>query len=159
MRLALLGIGRMKAGPERELLNRYMDRAQAAARGVGISSVLGIEIDEGRARLAEQRKREEATVVQTKLSAGVRAVLLDARGRTLSSPQIADEIRKARDSGASGFCFVVGGPDGFDPEFLNAHDTLSFGAATFPHQMIRVMMAEQLYRAITILAGHPYHRD
>ena len=148
----------MKAGPERELLQRYLGRAQAGARGLGISGVSEIEVDESRARHAEQRKEEEAQAILAKIPRGSRLFLLDERGRASSSLDLARSVADARDLGEPAFCFAIGGPDGFAPALLDRHDTLAFGAVTFPHQLVRVLVAEQIYRVTTILAGHPYHR-
>ena len=148
----------MKAGPERELLQRYLSRAQAGARNLGFSAISEIEVEEGRARQADQRKDEEAAALLAKVPPGTRLLLLDERGRPLSSVELARTVERARDAGEPAFCLAIGGPDGFSPALLKAHDTLAFGAATFPHQLVRVLAAEQLYRITTILAGHPYHR-
>ncbi|MCW6507020.1 23S rRNA (pseudouridine(1915)-N(3))-methyltransferase RlmH [Lichenifustis flavocetrariae] len=158
MRLVLLAVGQMKDGPERELLRRYMGRSQAAARAVGISGVLDVEIEESSARSAAQRKHEEAASLLSKVPAGARVIVLDEKGRSLSSTSLAETIGKARDDGLPACCFIIGGADGLSPELLSRSETLSFGSATFPHQLVRVLMAEQIYRIITILAGHPYHR-
>ena len=158
MRLLLLAVGRMKAGPERELLGRYLTRAQAGARGLGIPGVSELEIEESRARSTEQRKDEEAIALLAKMPEGAKILLLHEAGRALSSVELAGMVTRARDQGLPAFCFGIGGPDGFAPSLLARHDTLSFGAATFPHQLVRVLVAEQMYRVTTILAGHPYHR-
>ncbi|MDX7949972.1 23S rRNA (pseudouridine(1915)-N(3))-methyltransferase RlmH [Lichenihabitans sp. Uapishka_5] len=158
MRLLLLAVGRMKAGPERDLLKRYVDRAQAGARGVGLAAVSDIEIEESRARTAPERKAAEAAVLATKIPAGAKVLLLDERGRAATSLELAKAVGTARDGGCPAFCFAVGGPDGFAPDFMAGHDLIAFGGVTFPHQIVRVLVAEQLYRITTILAGHPYHR-
>ena len=159
MKLMLLAVGRMKAGPERELLNRYLDRAVASARAVGLGSVQVLEIEESRARSVEQRRRDEAAMFEDRMPAGAAVWLLDERGKPLTSPAFATELGRNRDAALPALILGIGGPDGFDPSFRDKHRTLSFGAATFPHQLVRVLAAEQMYRAITILSGHPYHRD
>ena len=148
----------MKAGPERELLARYLGRAQAGARPVGLTSVTEIEVEESRSRQAETRKEAEAAAILAKVPQGARVVLLHERGKASSSADLAGAVAGARDSGGPAFCFVVGGPDGLAPTLLARHETLAFGAVTFPHQLVRVLVAEQIYRITTILAGHPYHR-
>ncbi len=159
MRLVLIGVGRLKTGPERELFDRYGKRLADLARASGFSGVDLREVEDGRARRPEDRQAEEARAILAALPKGARLALLDERGASLSSPQWADEIGKARDGGAPAYAFVVGGPDGLDPALREKADrVLSFGAATWPHQLARVMAAEQLYRSLTILAGHPYHR-
>ncbi len=159
MRLVLAAVGRMKAGPERELLERYVTRARATARALGVSSVDLIEVDEGRGRSADERKREEAAALAARLPAGTVVIALDERGTSWTSPAFADRIGKIIDGGAPALAFAIGGPDGFDEGFRSrARDVVSFGAATLPHQLVRVVLAEQVYRAATILTGHPYHR-
>ena len=159
MRLVLAAVGRLKAGPERELCGRYVERAAAAARGVGLTGVELREIEEGRSRRPEDRKIEEARALRALVPPGARLVLLDERGRALPSESFAADMGRARDAGAPAFVVAIGGPDGFDPQLRDeAALVLAFGAMTWPHQLVRIMAAEQIYRAITILSGHPYHR-
>ena len=159
MRIVLAAVGRVKAGPERELLDRYVTRARAAARALGVSAIDVVEVDEGRGRSAEERKREEAAGLTARLPPGAVVIALDERGRSLSSPDFAHRIGRLIDGGAPVLAFAVGGPDGFDEAFRSgAREVVSFGAATLPHQLVRVVLAEQVYRAVTILTGHPYHR-
>ena len=116
-------------------------------------------MDEGRGRSAEERKREEAAALAAKLPPGTVLILLDERGLSLTSPAFAERMGRIIDGGAPALAFAVGGPDGFDDGFRSgAAEVVSFGAATLPHQLARVVLAEQLYRAATILTGHPYHR-
>jgi 23S rRNA (pseudouridine1915-N3)-methyltransferase len=159
LRLLLIGVGRLKAGPERELFERYFKRLGDLARNVGVSGVDLREIEEGRARRPEDRQVEEARAILAALPKGARLALLDERGAALSSAQWAKEIGKARDGAAPTYALAIGGPDGLDPSLrAKADSVLSFGAMTWPHQLVRVMAAEQLYRSLCILAGHPYHR-
>jgi 23S rRNA (pseudouridine1915-N3)-methyltransferase len=159
LRLLLIGVGRLKAGPERELFERYFKRLVDIARTSGISGVDLREIEEGRARRPEDRRAEESRLILAGLPKGARLALLDERGAALSSAQWASEIGKARDNSTPAYALVIGGPDGLDPSLRGqAHNVLSFGAMTWPHQLVRVMAAEQLYRALSILSGHPYHR-
>ena len=149
----------MKAGPERDICARYLERAQAASRGVGLTGVEMRETDESRARRPEDRKGEEARFLMVQLPAGARIIVLDERGKTLGSEAFAADIGAARDAGAPAYALLIGGPDGIDPELrAKASMVLAFGAMTWPHQLVRIMAAEQIYRAITILSGHPYHR-
>jgi 23S rRNA (pseudouridine1915-N3)-methyltransferase len=158
LKLGILAVGRMKAGPERELLRRYLERSEALGRSLGFGPLQLHELDESRARTPEARKREEAAELKTHLPAGADLIVLDERGTDLSSEAFAEMLAKARDSAVPVLTFAVGGPDGFDPEFRRHYRAIAFGRATFPHQFVRVMLAEQIYRALTILAGHPYHR-
>jgi 23S rRNA (pseudouridine1915-N3)-methyltransferase len=159
VKLVVLAVGRMKAGPERDLLRRYVERAEALARNVGLTGLQMVELDESRLGSASERRRAEAAALGDRVPAGATLMLLDERGRGLSSQLFAAAIGRERDGGAPALGLVIGGPDGLDPAWLAKHDTLAFGPATFPHQLVRVMLAEQVYRAFTILAGHPYHRS
>ncbi len=159
MRLIIAAVGRMKAGPERELLERYLSRARALSRGLGIVALDLVEVEEGRGRSAAERRREEATALAGRFAPGVTIILLDERGHSRPSVAFAERIGKLVTGGTPALALVIGGPDGFDDAFRSsARELLSFGAATMPHQLVRVVLAEQVYRALTILSGHPYHR-
>ncbi len=159
MKLILGAVGRLKAGPERDLTSRYEDRARAACRSVGLTGLDMRETDESRARRPDDRKAEEARALEAFLTAGARVVALDERGRNITSEAFAADIGRARDDGVSAYALLIGGPDGLDEAIRQrAALTVAFGAMTWPHQVVRALAAEQLYRAITILSGHPYHR-
>ncbi|MGD1016009.1 MAG: 23S rRNA (pseudouridine(1915)-N(3))-methyltransferase RlmH [Roseiarcus sp.] len=159
MRLALIGVGRLKSGPERELFDRYFKRLADLARSQGISGVDLREVEEGRARRPEDRQAEEARAILAVAPKGAWLALLDERGAAMTSAQWAAEIGKAREAALPAYAVVIGGPDGLDPALrAQARTILAFGAMTWPHQLVRVMAAEQLYRALSILGGHPYHR-
>lgn len=164
MRLALVAVGRLKAGPERTLVERYLGRAGALARGLGLSGPDVIEISEARARREADRRAEEGAAILAKAgelakAGDVAVVALDERGRALDSPGFATRLGGWRDAGRPAAAFVIGGPDGLAEEVRARADlVLSFGALTVPHQIVRVLVAEQIYRASTLLAGHPYHR-
>jgi 23S rRNA (pseudouridine1915-N3)-methyltransferase len=158
VRLLLIGVGRLKAGPERDLFERYAKRLAEITRAVGIAGIDFREIEEGRALRPEERRAGEARAIRAAIPAGARLVLCDERGKALTSLEFAADLAAARDA-ASAYSLVIGGPDGFDPGLRDhAHALIAFGAMTWPHQLVRIMAAEQLYRALTILAGHPYHR-
>ena len=160
MRLTLIGVGRLKAGPERELFARYFKRAADLGRTQGIAAVELREIDESRARRAEDRAAEEARAIREATPKGAWLTLLDERGAALTSRQWAEEIGRARDGGVAAYALAIGGPDGLDSALkAEARALIAFGAMTWPHQLVRTMAAEQLYRALSILSGHPYHRD
>jgi 23S rRNA (pseudouridine1915-N3)-methyltransferase len=160
MRLTLIGVGRLKAGPERELFARYFKRAADLGRAQGIVALELREIDESRARRAEDRCAEEARAIRAAAPKGAWLTLLDEGGAALTSRKWADEIGRARDSGVAAYALAIGGPDGLDPALkIEARALVAFGAMTWPHQLVRAMAAEQLYRALSILSGHPYHRD
>ncbi len=160
MRVLLLCVGRAKAGPERGLAARYVERAAAAGRPIGISGIALREIDESRAARPNVRKKEEAKALQGLLADRCKVIALDEHGEQMTSRGLAEILRRARDEGAGSAAIVIGGPDGLDPAFVaSASFALSFGAMTWPHQLVRIMAAEQIYRAVAILSGHPYHRD
>jgi 23S rRNA (pseudouridine1915-N3)-methyltransferase len=149
----------MKAGPERELAQRYFDRFGKSGGAVGLEFSSVIETPEGRASDAASRKAEEAGKVLAHTDDSTVLVLLDERGKSFTSEDFAARIVRYRDDGRKSVLFAIGGPDGHDEQLrLKADLVISFGAATWPHQLVRVMLAEQLYRVSTILAGHPYHR-
>ena len=159
MKLILGAVGRLKAGPERDLAARYIERARAAARPLGLSGPDVRELEESRARRAEDRKAEEAKALLALVPAGARIVALDERGAAISSEKFAQALAAARDDGAPALALLIGGPDGLDEELRRrAKLVIAFGAMTWPHQLVRVMAGDQIYRAITILSGHPYHR-
>ncbi len=159
MKVAIHAVGRMKAGPEKELADRYLDRFSKSGGPLGLDFSGVTEIAESRARDVDERRREEADRLRAQMVSGTALILLDERGKNFSSQQFADKIAALRDGGQRGLMIAIGGPDGHDEALRNeANMLISFGAATWPHQMVRIMLGEQLYRAATILSGHPYHR-
>ena len=160
MRLLLVCVGRFKTGPERDLATRYIKRAAAAGSVIGFSKVELREVEESRAGFPPDRKRDEARALRSLLTARATVIAFDEVGERITSRGFAALLGRARDEGVASTVLVIGGPDGLDPAFLNsATRALSLGPMTWPHQLARVMAAEQIYRAITILSGHPYHRD
>jgi len=159
MRIAVIAVGRMKAGPERELVSRYLERAAAGGKALGLSGFAVAELTESRASGSAARKADEAKAIKAALPGNALVVALDERGKALTSESLTQRIGTWRDAGKPALAFVIGGADGLDPDFAARCDlTLSFSPLTWPHQLVRIMLAEQLYRATTILAGHPYHR-
>lgn len=160
MRLVIAAVGRMKAGPERELVGRYLERAGQVGRSIGLGPPEIVELDESRGRRPDDRKRDEAAALAAAIDPRLVIAALDEGGRSTSSEAFAADLGRRRDDGAAGVAFVIGGADGLAPDFLaRAEMRIAFGAMTWPHQIVRVLLAEQLYRAATILAGHPYHRS
>lgn len=159
MRLTLFAVGRLKAGQEAELAGRYLDRLDKAGAAVGLDYARTIETTESRGQTAELRKREEARELEKALPPGAALIVLDERGKALDSVEFANLIARYRDEGRRDLVIAVGGADGFDADVRQKADAaIAFGRMTWPHQLVRIMLAEQLYRATTILAGHPYHR-
>lgn len=160
MRVMLLAIGRMKKGPETELVQRYLKRAEQTGRQIGLRGIEVVEIRESRANDAGKRMIEESIALANIIPDAAVTIMLDERGESLDSTAFADHLRKWRDGGVPAAVFIIGGPDGLAQSLQDkARLRLAFGAATWPHQMVRIMLLEQVYRAITILSGHPYHRE
>lgn len=158
MRVTIAAVGRMKAGPERELLDRYVDRAGKQGRSLGITRVEVRETVESRAARAEDRRAEEAAVLLDGVAEKTAVIALDERGRSLGSDDFARWIGERIGEGRD-LAVVIGGADGHGEAVRGRADLiLAFGAMTWPHQIVRILAAEQIYRATTILAGHPYHR-
>jgi 23S rRNA (pseudouridine1915-N3)-methyltransferase len=158
MRLVVIAVGRLKQGPERELAERYRERFDDIGRKLGFRGLEIHEIPESRARDAATRIAEEAAAITALIPEKCVLVALDERGKSIDSAAFAQHLGRFRDEGVANTIFTIGGADGLSPERGKARLTIAFGAATWPHQMVRVMLLEQIYRAATILAGHPYHR-
>ena len=159
MRLIIIAIGRLKQGPEREIVERYRKRFDDAGRKLGFRGLEIVEIAESRARTASARMAEEAAAISAAIPENSVLVTLDERGDNVDSVAFARRLGQWRDQATATTVFVIGGADGLSPDLRGkAKLRVAFGAATWPHQMVRVMLLEQLYRAATILAGHPYHR-
>ena len=159
MRITLFAVGRLKAGPESELASRYLDRFAKSGAALGLDFARTIEVAESRASTPELRKREEAAQLTRAMPEGAALILLDERGKTPDSPGFADMLARLRDDGRRDLVIAIGGADGLDPDLhAKADAVVCFGRMTWPHQLVRIMAAEQLYRAATILSGHPYHR-
>jgi 23S rRNA (pseudouridine1915-N3)-methyltransferase len=156
VRLRVAALGRIKSGPERTLVDDYLDRGTATGRAIGLGPFAESEID----TRSLKSSSDESRALAAGLDPGARIVLLDERGKALNSRQLARQIGQWRDEGCREAVFCIGGADGHDRSQLPQPDLmLSFGPAVFPHKLVRVMLAEQLYRAVSILAGTPYHRD
>ncbi|SDG19560.1 23S rRNA (pseudouridine(1915)-N(3))-methyltransferase RlmH [Pelagibacterium luteolum] len=159
MRVLIVAVGRMKSGPERDLVARYLDRAVATGKPLGLTDFNVIELPESRASSVAARKAEEAKAIHAALPDKCTAVALDERGKGMASEPFAQKIADWRDAGRPALALIIGGADGLAPEIRdNADLVVSFSPMTWPHQMVRMMAAEQLYRTTTILSRHPYHR-
>jgi len=155
MRVHLCVVGRLRAGPERDLIDDYLGRFDKAGRSMGLGPAQIVEV--------EDRKgggmSAEADLLRRALPKGATVCALDERGALIDSPAFAARIGGWRDHGVGDLAFVIGGADGIDPSLRNEADfLLSFGKMVWPHMLVRVMLAEQIYRAASILAGAPYHR-
>jgi len=155
MQITLICVGRMKKGPELEILQTYLKRCPW--------SVKIVEVEEKRPLKGNERMaREGALLLKAISSQGSNAyvIALDERGQALRSTEFATKIKGLQEQGLSELVFLIGGADGYDPEVKKRADLLfSLGALTWPHMMARAMLAEQIYRASSILSGHPYHKD
>lgn len=159
MRIGLFAVGRLKSGPEKDLASRYLERFAKAGPAVSLEFSRVIEVNESRASSAETRKREEAGLLEKNLAEGSLLILLDERGKAMDSPAFASLLGKFRDQGKREMMIAIGGADGLDPALYDRADAMvNLGSMTWPHQLVRILIAEQLYRAVTILSGHPYHR-
>jgi 23S rRNA (pseudouridine1915-N3)-methyltransferase len=155
----IAAVGRLKQGPERELAERYRKRAGETGRKVGLTDVDVVEIRESRADNAERRMLEESIAIANIIPERAVVVILDERGESISSASFAGHLQGWRAESRPAVVFVIGGADGLAPMLREtAKLAISFGAATWPHQLVRVMLLEQIYRAGTMLSGHPYHR-
>ncbi|MEO0568653.1 MAG: 23S rRNA (pseudouridine(1915)-N(3))-methyltransferase RlmH [Pseudomonadota bacterium] len=155
MRVHVCAVGRMRAGPELRLLEDYMTRFERTGRALGIGAAKVLEVE---ARKGGGQKAEAELLVKA-IPKGSLTLALDERGKTLSSPEFAGKLANWRDDGRSDLAILIGGADGIAPDLRAQTDfSISFGKMVWPHMLARVMLAEQLYRATTILAGTPYHR-
>jgi 23S rRNA (pseudouridine1915-N3)-methyltransferase len=152
LKIVLLAVGRLGSGPEAQLARDYLQRATLAGRSLGLGLAELIEIE-----AKKSGKAAEAEALRPHLADSY-VILCDERGRSRASRDFAAHIGKLRDDGHRRLTLVIGGADGLDPA-LQGHEKLAFGVQTWPHALARVMLAEQIYRAATILGGSPYHRD
>ena len=153
MKLTLLAVGRMKACPERELVDDYLGRLKASARALGFRDIAEIEVASGGGLEAEGAR------LLARCPQGARLIRLDEHGKAFTSKAMARDLANWRDSGVPETVFLIGGADGYCETVRAAiPDTLALGPQTWPHRLARVMMAEQLYRAVSILSGTPYHK-
>ena len=164
MRIRILCVGRIKGGPERELVDEYLLRAQKSGKPLGYRAIDEVEIvpgqqgaakdDEGERLLARHRAGERAGEREGVL------IRLDERGEAWTSQDLSRRLASWRDAGEPQCSFVIGGADGTSAALASAaRHTISFGPQTWPHRLARVMLAEQIYRALSIEAGSPYHRE
>ncbi|WP_171206406.1 23S rRNA (pseudouridine(1915)-N(3))-methyltransferase RlmH [Ruegeria sp. HKCCA0235A] len=155
MRISIVAVGRLRAGPEKSLLDDYLTRFDRTGRGLGLGPARVIEVEDKK----NAGMGAEAALLRKALPKGAVICTLDERGRVMSSPDFARKLGSWRDAGRQDLALVIGGADGIDPALRAEADfSISFGSMVWPHMLVRVMLAEQLYRAATILSGGPYHR-
>ena len=155
MRISICAVGRLRAGPEKTLLDDYLTRFDRTGRALGLGPASVVEVEDKK----NTGMGAEAALLRKAVPKGAVICTLDERGREMSSPDFAQKLGGWRDAGRQDLALVIGGADGIDPSLRAAADfSISFGSMVWPHMLVRVMLAEQLYRAATILAGGPYHR-
>mgnify|MGYP000394386932 CR=1 FL=1 len=159
MRIAITAIGKLKDPEERSIVERYAKRMSGAGKPLGLGPLEIRELPESRAPDVATRKRDEAARLLRDVGSGDFVVALEPTGKSLTSEAFAAFMRATRDEGTNTCVFLIGGPDGHGGAALDAAALkLSLGSLTLPHGLARVVLVEQLYRATTILSGHPYHR-
>ncbi|MCA0930484.1 23S rRNA (pseudouridine(1915)-N(3))-methyltransferase RlmH [Ruegeria profundi] len=155
MRISICAVGRLRAGPEKTLLDDYLTRFDRTGRSLGLGPARVVEVEDKK----NTGMSAEAALLRKSLPKGAVTCTLDERGRVMSSPEFAEKLGGWRDAGRQDLALIIGGADGIDPDLRAEADfSISFGAMVWPHMLVRVMLAEQLYRAATILSGGPYHR-
>jgi 23S rRNA (pseudouridine1915-N3)-methyltransferase len=159
LRLHVAAIGKLKSGPEKMLAHDYASRIEVMGRKAGINALKISDFSESQAQSASQRMAEEAQILWAALPAAAHVIALDERGPSHSSEAFAARIGKLAGQGTTDLAFLIGGADGHDPQTRKkANELMSFGAMTWPHRLVRIMLLEQIYRSVTILINHPYHR-
>ncbi len=159
MRLHVAAIGKLKSGPEKMLAHDYASRIETMGRKAGVNSLKISDFSESQAQSTSQRMSEEAAILWAALPQPAHVIALDERGTSLSSEAFAAKIAKLAGQGTTDLAFLIGGADGHDPKTREkANELISFGYMTWPHRLVRIMLLEQIYRSVTILVNHPYHR-
>ncbi|MEM9496227.1 MAG: 23S rRNA (pseudouridine(1915)-N(3))-methyltransferase RlmH [Pseudomonadota bacterium] len=163
MRLIIAAIGKMRDGPEARLVEDYLERSQKLSRPLGLTGPQLHEIDAPKSLSGKERRANEGAALLKAARSGkgdTVIVALDEHGDALTSNALTTLIEKRRDTGASALAFLIGGADGHDETVMQAASKkIAFGPATWPHLLVRTMLTEQIYRSMTMLAGHPYHRS
>ncbi|MEE3359226.1 MAG: 23S rRNA (pseudouridine(1915)-N(3))-methyltransferase RlmH [Pseudomonadota bacterium] len=156
MRVSLCVVGRLRAGPERTLIDDYLTRFDKTGRALGLGPAKIVEVEDKKGG----GMSAEADLLRRAIPKGATLCCMDERGEVMTSPEFAQRLGQFRDQGTQDMAFVIGGADGIDPSLrAEARMSLSFGKMVWPHMLARVMLSEQLYRAASILAGSPYHRE
>lgn len=159
MQIFVAAIGRLKKSDELNLCNKFELRIKNAGAQLGFSKFQHIDFEEDKSQQVQIRKNKEAEKLLSAIPKGALIVALDEHGKQFTSPEFSQKIANFRDDGAPAIAFLLGGPDGHGQAVLNQADLkLSLSKMTWPHQIARALLFEQIYRAITIMSGHPYHR-
>jgi 23S rRNA (pseudouridine1915-N3)-methyltransferase len=159
MRITVAAVGRARDTPEQSLCDLHLKRATALGGKLGFTQLDFLTVDISRGSDNAARMEEEAKRLTSRVPHPAHRIALDEGGRSLSSEALAKHLASLRDRGGRDLVFMIGGPDGMASSLREgANERLAFGLQTWPHLMVRVMLAEQIYRAFTILSGHPYHR-
>ena len=160
MKISIFAVGRLKAGPEQSLYERYSDRIKATGKSVGVGPLNLLEISEAVGGGSDQRRASEAQKLLGLSKSCDRRIALDETGKSMTSRAFCHFLSAARDDGIQSLGFFIGGADGHGSELIkDCQMKLSLGSLTLPHGLARIVLTEQIYRAITIMSGHPYHRD
>lgn len=159
MKLKVISIGQLKNNPILEIQRDYESRILNLSKSVGIKSLEIKELPISKKSSIKERQKEEAKIIFQYIKQDNFNIFLDGKGENINSVDISQIISKSSFDGKD-LVFFIGGPDGFDEKIIKvANKTVSFGRVTWPHKLIRIMLLEQLYRGITILNNHPYHRN
>lgn len=159
MRLWILAVGNSRGSSEGALCDDFIERARKLGRNMGFPAVAIEELAVSKAREVDKRIADECARLAARVPDGAHVILLDAKGKGMTSEDFAEMLAALRDAGTRDLAFVIGGPDGLGPlPGKKAGRSLAFGPQTWPHLLARALLSEQVYRAMTIMAGHPYHR-
>jgi 23S rRNA (pseudouridine1915-N3)-methyltransferase len=160
MRVHVLGIGKLKAGPEKTLADEYRTRLEGLGRKAGITRLTVTDFAESQGQTAGQRQTEEAKLLSGALAPKAFTLALDERGKPFTSEGFSQLLQRHLDQGTQDLAFLIGGPDGHSAETRKtAGQLISISEMTWPHRLVRIMLLEQIYRAVTIMVNHPYHRS
>jgi len=159
VRLHILAVGFGRGTLEGPLSEDFIGRAVQLGRRMGFPAIICEEVAVSKDRDVRKRMADEAVRLAKRVPDGAHIILLDAKGKGMTSEDFADMLGALRDAGTKDLAFIIGGPDGLAPlPGKRAGRSLAFGPQTWPHLLVRAMLSEQIYRALTILARHPYHR-
>lgn len=154
MKIHLIAVARMKRGPERDLVDDYLKRAEKLGKPLGIRKVTEVELEAGGIQAAE------CEALQAKIPDGAHVILFDETGKDYTSLGFSKLVENRKDQSTSDLVFLIGGADGFTDDMKARYpDKIRLGSLTWPHKLVRVLASEQIYRAISLIAGTPYHRE